>query len=120
LDSDGHGDTETSSESDTNSTHGSQEPCYETISYVWGDATKGDFIYIDGKVCDVSRSSEQASRRVQHAQQAVTVWTDAVCIDQNDGKEKSLQVASMADIHRHGKENLVFLGDANEHTESAL
>ena len=40
---------------------------YETISYVWGDATQRASILVNGKVLDVHASAEKAICRVRQA-----------------------------------------------------
>jgi hypothetical protein len=40
---------------------------YETISYVWGDATQRASILVDGKVLEVHATAEKAIRRVRQA-----------------------------------------------------
>ncbi|KAI4926776.1 hypothetical protein J4E85_007071 [Alternaria conjuncta] len=41
-------------------------------------------------------------------------WIDALCINQSDDVEKSLQVQRMGDIYKNAKEVLVWLGDGKE------
>lgn len=45
---------------------------------------------------------------------------DAICINQDDPDEKSVQVQRMQDIYRNAKQVLVWIGRANDHTGLAF
>jgi hypothetical protein len=86
------------------------KPVYETISYVWGDATQRGVILLDDSVLDVPASSEEVIRRMRLVDRHRVVWIDAVCINQNDVQEKNQQVAMMQDVYALSSLNLVWLG----------
>lgn len=48
------------------------------------------------------------------------IWIDALCIDQTNNAEKGVQVAMMDEIYKTASKVVIFLGDADYHTESAL
>lgn len=48
------------------------------------------------------------------------IWIDALCIDQTNNDEKGVQVAMMDDIYKSASKVVIFLGDADQHTECAL
>jgi hypothetical protein len=75
-------------------------PSYETISYVWGDVKDTDWIRIDGKHWEVPASSVRVLRKVRLPSEPRTVWIDAICIDQNDKREREQQVTMMRQIYR--------------------
>jgi len=52
--------------------------------------------------------------------QDVWLWVDALCINQEDLEEKEVQVARIADIYVAAANVLVWLGEANHHTVSAM
>lgn len=94
---------------------------YETISYVWGHSGLPSTIRLDGHIVNIPRSSEKALRRVRLPRDVRVLWIDAICINQEDNlDEKSQQVALMSKIYRHGKRNLVYLGEDDRYVESAL
>lgn len=84
---------------------------FETISYVWGDPTPSETIFVDGKSLRVPYSSEEVLRRFRHAEHPRTLWLDAVCINQTDDEEKSHQVRLMTEIYGSGTRNLIWLGE---------
>ena len=54
---------------------------YETISYVWGDASVRGAIYIDGQLLDVPRNAEVVLRRMRCRMTLKALWIDSVCIN---------------------------------------
>ncbi|KAH9840352.1 Heterokaryon incompatibility protein (HET) [Teratosphaeria destructans] len=95
---------------------GDDAPKYETISYVWGDASRRGKIFIEGLTLDVPGSAEEVMRQMRHQDQPRTLWIDAVCINQSDVSEKTEQVSLMADIYSKSLCNLVWLGKQEANT----
>lgn len=94
---------------------------YETISYVWGDASVRGSIYLHGQPTDVPASTEAVLRRMRHKDQDRILWIDAVCINQTDLDERGNQVAMMAEIYGKTSCNLIWLGKDDDGTnEQAL
>ena len=66
---------------------------YAALSYVWGDPTTNAEINIEDQVFHVSHSLYHVLRGLRwHAyhdgNQPLTIWADAVCVNQTDLKEK--------------------------------
>lgn len=93
---------------------------YETISYVWGDATQRASLLVDGKVLEVHATAEKAIRRVRQASSHRVIWIDGVCINQADLDERNQQVAIMGDVYSSTKRNIVWLGDSDNSTPAAM
>lgn len=87
---------------------------YESISYVWGQQDIRDTIICDGHPLQVTNNLEHALRNFRLKHESRTLWVDAVCINQEDGIEKSLQVRKMGEIFRKAKQVLCWLGEDNE------
>ncbi|UJO15419.1 hypothetical protein CLAFUW4_08427 [Fulvia fulva] len=84
---------------------------YETISYCWGDRIRTSIIEVDGRTLRIPPSAEQALRRLRNPSSDRVVWIASVCIDQADVHERSQQVSYMHFIYRHGRSNLIWLGE---------
>lgn len=101
----------------------STEP-YDALSYVWGDCADTVPIILNGKTFNVTRNLHQALRRFRADQQAEdrpkALWIDAICINQLDDREKSLQVQRMGEIYHRAKSVRLWLGDEDEQTFKAL
>ena len=95
-------------------------PRYETISYCWGDPRKTAPIRLNNRKVAVPASSAAAIRAVRLPDLTRIVWIDALCINQEDFNERSVQVAMMADIYSRSQRNLVYLGEADSNTERAV
>jgi hypothetical protein len=85
---------------------------YTCLSYVWGDPSPGEYILIDGRrfyvrqnLLDFLRSARSTSYLMDK-----WIWIDALCIDQQDLRERQHQVQQMGDIFSQAKEVISWLG----------
>ncbi|KAJ4988214.1 het domain protein [Stagonosporopsis vannaccii] len=88
-------------------------PTYEALSYVWGSGVQVSHI-IDETTktpIPVTGNLYNALKGVRKFEQDRIVWVDALCINQSDGKEKSIQVRKMNSIYTHAARVIVWLGD---------
>lgn len=85
-------------------------PDYVAASYTWGNINNTALIYLNERPSAVGRNwyslLEQAFRHGIHGH----LWIDAICINQNDDDEKSVQVAMMGNIYRTAKTVYIFSG----------
>ncbi len=54
------------------------------------------------------------------AEGPITLWVDAICINQDDSDEKSAQVAIMSVIYRMAEDVLIFLGEAADGSDQIM
>ncbi|KAL7919645.1 heterokaryon incompatibility domain-containing protein [Trichoderma austrokoningii] len=89
-------------------------PPYRALSYVWGrwrrDPPK---ILVNGYATVVTNNLEMALRHLREEKEDITLWVDALCIDQNNTAERSSQVSQMRDIYSTASEVIIFLGDGS-------
>jgi hypothetical protein len=85
---------------------------YEALSYTWGSPSPKSLILINGHPFYVGPNLHA----MLHARSMMfgerLVWVDAICINQNDGKEKSVQVKRMEEIYPKSKRTIAWLGDS--------
>jgi hypothetical protein len=97
---------------------------YEALSYTWGDASDTRHLFIDGSQTAVTASLHSALLQFRNANprpgQRRTLWADAICINQKDATEKTVQVRLMADIYQRAQRVLVWLGPSTEGVEAFL
>lgn len=86
-------------------------PGYEALSYVWGDETIRVPITVDGKRLDVTENLSAALRRLRDRKGGRVMWVDAICINQEDSDEKSVQVAMMRRIYSGCTRAILWLGE---------
>jgi hypothetical protein len=87
----------------------SAEP-YKALSYVWGTSPPNSFILIDGKPFWIRENLEHALYRIRKTDRAVRLWTDAICINQENHLERNAQVKRMGKTYSGAEEVLIWLG----------
>jgi len=117
---------------------------YEALSYHWGEGDTNHSIIIQEdwsaktiKTLDelvLSKMAQEGSRmsrlyvrpnlhsalkRLRHTDTPVVLWVDALCINQQDDKEKSMQVQKMNEIYRKAYNVCIWLGTEDPHLHSS-
>jgi hypothetical protein len=87
---------------------------YKALSYVWVDTAKKIPIKLDGRGFHVTSNLESALRYLRYPQVARRLWVDAICINQADVVERSVQVVRMRTIYRLAQAVLIWLGKESE------
>ncbi|KAI1375136.1 HET-domain-containing protein [Hypoxylon crocopeplum] len=87
------------------------QPSYEALSYVWGDSINRKPIRVDGRTVEVTQNLFFALRRLRSTKSPRVMWVDAICINQDDKKEKSAQVAMMGTIYTCCEKATLWLGE---------
>ncbi|KAN0080474.1 Heterokaryon incompatibility protein (HET) domain containing protein [Elaphomyces granulatus] len=95
-------------------------PRYTALSYTWGDANFASDIFVNGIKRGVSPNLACALRHLRHQKETISLWADAVCINQTDELEKTAQLFIMDDIYRDAEEVLIWLGEASEDSDLAM
>jgi hypothetical protein len=85
-------------------------PEYSAVSYVWGDSRVSVPIECQGDWLNVTVNLRDALVRVRQRDAPMTLWADAVCINQVNLQERGHQVSLMGAIYRKAKSVLVCLG----------
>ncbi|KAM5343283.1 hypothetical protein ACJ41O_014249 [Fusarium nematophilum] len=93
---------------------------YEALSYCWGKPDRTKTILLNGEQFKVTADLHDALQQFCLADSSRALWIDAICINQQDSEEKSVQVQRMQDIYRNCERVLVWIGQAKDHTELAL
>ncbi|KAF2263650.1 hypothetical protein CC78DRAFT_267730 [Lojkania enalia] len=88
-------------------------PPYTALSYVWGDPAKAYSVLINGKDVEVTVSLYFALRRIRahNVGQPILLWTDALCVDQENLNERNGQVQIMGSIYSKCQVVIVWLGE---------
>jgi len=98
-------------------------PVYVTVSYTWGrpapefpdewdDETSTVPILLNGSEFRVRHNIHCLLQQLAGDDQlkGFLYWIDALCINQNDRKEKNVVVPRMTEIYAGGRNNIVWLG----------
>lgn len=87
---------------------------YEAVTYTWGSTDKPCTIMVEGFELKVTKSAFTALQQLRLPDEDRLLWIDAICIDQNDPKEKSHQVGQMRTVYEKSEMVLVWLGLNND------
>ena len=93
---------------------------YEALSYVWGSEKKPKSITVNNQHLPITENLYTALLHLQDGPCARVIWVDAICIDQANKKEKSVQIPLMAEIYAKARQVIVWLGKAEADSDRAL
>ena len=95
---------------------------FDAVSYVWGNGThdiplfckhEGTYLYISAVV-------DEMLRNLRKACEVRRLWVDAICLNQKDNQEKSIQVQQMGQIYHMADKVHIWLGPADATTRLAF
>lgn len=93
-------------------------PEYEALSYAWGEPVLSDTLCLDGRGSHaITANLRQCLVSLRKADETRVLWVDAVCINQNDTREKERQVALMGKIYQAAQRALIWLGGSSTNME---
>ncbi|PVH92438.1 HET-domain-containing protein [Periconia macrospinosa] len=109
-------------------------PEYIALSYTWGNPDDTVSALCNGKTLNITRNLQDALWQLRESQETLIrrsiprkgftgplyFWIDAVCINQNDTKEKNSQVKMMWDIYSRACLVVAWLGRQNQDSKSGL
>jgi hypothetical protein len=93
---------------------------YDALSYEWGAPEPKFSIGVGNGCIQVTKNCYEALIKLRHLARKRILWIDAICIDQEDEKDKSHQVAMMADIYSKADRVIVWLGESTPESDYAL
>ncbi|MCJ1401431.1 hypothetical protein MMC11_004644 [Xylographa trunciseda] len=68
----------------------------------------------------IRRNLYAALKALREEKRDLYLWTDALCINQKDKKEKTQQVSMMADIYNNASNVCIWLGEGNQQSDRAI
>ena len=95
-------------------------PHFEALSYVWGDSKGSHFVQHGDRIVPVTDNLFAALRRLRSRDSELTLWVDALCINQSDLDEKMHQVSRMADIFQQAAQVIVWLDEGWEGSDQTI
>jgi hypothetical protein len=93
---------------------------YEALSYVWGIPQKTRSILLNNYAFKVTENLHSVLSRMRNQYLERVIWIDAICINQDDLKEREEQIQYMARIYGVAKSVIVWLGETADGSDSAL
>ena len=95
-------------------------PTYEALSYVWGSLDDPIDIHVGLQTLPVTQNLAGALPYLRYRDKPRTLWIDAICVNQQDLKERSRQVRRMADLYRLADRVVVWLGPEKKDSKYGL
>ncbi|KAI0387889.1 HET-domain-containing protein [Hypomontagnella monticulosa] len=91
---------------------------FYVLSYVWGDPNQTETIIVEGQPRIITKNLHEALHQFRERPYDIGYpedyfWIDAICINQEDNDERSVQVPRMMEIY-HAGHVVVWLGPVNE------
>lgn len=99
---------------------------FEALSYVWGSESKPCRVLVSSDVgrgvseLRIGENLASALRHIRQDEESRVLWIDAICINQENNSEKSVQIRKMADIFRQAPRVVVWLGSEGQDSSGAL
>lgn len=93
---------------------------YEALSYSWGSVFQTHGILLNGEPCEVRKNLYHALIQLRDAETSRFLWIDALSINQFDIIERNEQVQMMRHIYQNASNVLVWLGESDKDSETAL
>ncbi|PVH79129.1 heterokaryon incompatibility, partial [Cadophora sp. DSE1049] len=97
-------------------------PRFMTLSYVWGEySTPRDAIHCnEGTVITITTNCRDALIALRKRYGKLTIWVDAICINQQDIQERSKQISLMEEIYSWSERVIVWLGPGDKSSRKAM
>lgn len=86
------------------------QPKYDALSYVWGSTVGTWPILCEGMTLYVTENCRDALVYLRRRTRKMTLWIDAICINQTDDMERSRQVRMMGRVYSNAQQVHVWLG----------
>ncbi|EWZ81143.1 hypothetical protein FOWG_14719 [Fusarium oxysporum f. sp. lycopersici MN25] len=94
-------------------------PKFTALSYVWGKPSDKT-ISCNGCDINITKSCYEALFSLREKCGDVTLWVDAVCINQDDPDELAHQIPLMGEIYTWAEAVYIWLGDGSQATDKAM
>lgn len=89
---------------------------YAALSYVWGNNKESTPIQVNNKTLEIGVNLRTALLNLREPENPVTLWVDAICINQMESPEaiaeRNEQVKIMGEIYRRASRTIIWLRDS--------
>lgn len=97
------------------------DPVYEAISYTWGDPSSSNTISIDETAqLPITSNVDIMLRYFRKTDVTRYLWVDAICLNQEDHVERTIQVRRMGAIYGVASKVRIWLGEAGQEARLVL
>jgi hypothetical protein len=93
---------------------------FTALSYVWGRVTPQSWIVCNERDVPITHNLWGVLSQLQEQGYDGLLWADAICINQQDNEEKSIQVGMMRDIYKRAANVIFWLGEQESYDKGAV
>ena len=93
---------------------------FYALSYTWHGQSRTESIICNRTVLKVTPNVKLALDYLSQREACLPVWIDAVCINQEDAEEKSLQIPFMEQIYSNAAKIIVWFGVSSMQVDAAV
>jgi hypothetical protein len=93
---------------------------YEALSYTWGSPDLTERILVNGRYLNVTYNLHSALQQLRYQGKDRILWTDGICIDQKNMKERGHQVEQMSKIYSEAERVIFWLGPGTVETDMVM
>lgn len=93
---------------------------YDALSYTWGTTEKVATITVDGGIMGVTTNVYEALQQIRSSYESRYLWIDAICINQDNLRERGHQVQQMSVIYQKAERVVIWLGQGIEETDLVM
>lgn len=93
---------------------------YTALSYTWGDLQEKQSITLNCNVFTVTKNLLVALQHLRSENESLTLWIDAICINQEDIDERTQQVKQMVEIYKNATQVFIWMGEEIENFDAAI
>lgn len=96
-------------------------PHYTALSYTCGPMScPCDVVVCNGSEIEVSANCAAALKALRRLFGALTIWVDAISINQRNQREKEDQLRAIGRVYTYAQPTYIWLGDATRSTDRAM
>ncbi|PMD36727.1 HET-domain-containing protein [Hyaloscypha variabilis F] len=93
---------------------------YRALSYTWGPSEPTKVLLLDHIQIEVRENLWQALYHLRQPDADLSLWVDALCINQEDIPERNEQVSRMGTLYNQAEEVIVWLGPRKDDSDTAV
>ncbi|EPE24620.1 hypothetical protein GLAREA_08473 [Glarea lozoyensis ATCC 20868] len=93
---------------------------YDALSYVWGSESPSRTVEVDGCPLAIRDNLFNFLARLRDPDVMLSLWADAICINQNSTEERNDQVQQMGKIYKSSRVTRLWLGHGDSDVHSFL
>ena len=98
----------------------SDHPVYTALSYVWGPPDEDHWIWLNNAQFRVRRNLWRCLWHLRRQRCFGPTWIDAICVSQDNMRERTHQVAFMSQIYSNARRVIAWLGENKNGTVDVL